>query len=51
LTNVSSTQVPLSLSDYDVSEKMLDLITADEVNTSSFTLEPYQYVWLSATDF
>jgi glycosidase len=51
LTNVSSTEVPLSLSDYDVSEKMLDLITADEVNTASFTLEPYQYVWLSATDF
>jgi hypothetical protein len=34
-----------------VPEQMLDLITGDEVNTASFTLEPYQYVWLSATDF
>jgi len=49
LTNVSSTRVTLSLSGYDVPEQMLDLITGDEVNTASFTLEPYQYVWLSAT--
>jgi len=49
LTNVSSTSVTLSLSGYDVPEQMLDLITGDEVNTASFTLEPYQYVWLSAT--
>ena len=51
LTNVSSTEVPLSLSGHDVPEQMLDLITGEEVNTASFTLEPYQYVWLSATDF
>jgi sucrose phosphorylase len=49
LTNVSSTSVTLSLSGYDVPEQMLDLITGDEVNTASFKLEPYQYVWLSAT--
>ena len=49
LTSVSSTSVTLSLSGYDVPEQMLDLITGDEVNTASFTLEPYQYVWLSAT--
>ena len=51
LINVSSTSVTLSLSGYDVPEQILDLITGDEVNTASFTLEPYQYVWLSATDF
>ncbi len=47
LTNISSTSVLLSLSAYDVPEKMLDLITENEVNTASFTLERYQYVWLT----
>jgi glycosidase len=47
LTNVSSTEVPLSLSGYDLPEKMLDLITGEKVETDSFTLRPYQYVWLT----
>ena len=47
LTNVSSTSVPLSLSGYDVPEKMLDLITGGKINTDSHTLRPYQYLWLS----
>jgi len=50
LTNVSSTEVPLSLSGHDVSGKMLDLITGEKVKTGSFTLRPYQYVWLSSTN-
>jgi len=49
LTNVSSTSVPLSLSGYDVPEKMLDLITGGKINTDSHTLRPYQYLWLSTT--
>jgi len=50
LINVSSTEVPLSLSGHDVREQMLDLITGEEVNTASLNLAPYQYMWLSSTD-
>ena len=48
LTNISSASVPLSLSSYDVSGRMVDLITGDEVKTDFLKLKPYQYVWLSA---
>ena len=47
LTNVSSTEVPLSLSGHDVPAEMEDLISAEKYKTDSFTLRPYQYVWLS----
>ncbi len=47
LTNVSSTEVPLSLSGHDVPEQMEDLILGEKFKTDSFTLRPYQYVWLS----
>jgi sucrose phosphorylase len=47
LTNVSSTEVPLSLSGHDVPEQMEDLISGEKFKTDSFTLRPYQYVWLS----
>jgi sucrose phosphorylase len=46
LTNVSSTEVPLSLSGHDVPAEMEDLISAEKFKTDSFTLRPYQYVWL-----
>jgi glycosidase len=48
LTNISSASVSLSLSAYDVPEKMWDLIMGEKVETGSFTLRPYQYVWLTA---
>jgi sucrose phosphorylase len=47
LTNVSSTEIPLSLSGHDVSGQMEDLISGEKFKTDSFTLRPYQYVWLS----
>jgi sucrose phosphorylase len=47
LTNISSTEVPLSLSSHDVPEQMEDLISGEKFKTDSFTLRPYQYVWLS----
>jgi glycosidase len=50
LTNVSSEDVPVLLSDYGAPSRMIDLITGDEVKTASFTLETYQYAWLSATE-
>jgi sucrose phosphorylase len=47
LTNVSSTDIHLSLSGHDVSGQMEDLISGEKFKTDSFTLRPYQYVWLS----
>jgi sucrose phosphorylase len=47
LTNVSATEVPVSLSGYEVPNEMIDLITGEEFKTDSLTLRPYQYVWLS----
>ena len=47
LANVSAAEVPVSLSGYGVPNRMIDLITGNEINTESFTLRPYQYLWLS----
>jgi glycosidase len=47
LTNVSSTQVPLSLSGHGAPEQMEDFISGEKFRTDSFSLRPYQYVWLS----
>jgi len=49
LTNVSSTEVSLSISEYDVPERMLDLITGENFKTDSLTLKPFQYMWLKTT--
>jgi len=49
LTNVSSEEVPVFLSEYGAPRRMLDLITGETVKADSLTLRPYQYVWLSAT--
>jgi glycosidase len=46
LTNISSTSVPVSLSGYSVPEEMGDLVLGEKFKTDSFTLRPYQYVWL-----
>ena len=47
LTNISSTSVPVSLSGHSVPEEMGDLVLGEKFKTDSFTLRPYQYVWLS----
>jgi sucrose phosphorylase len=47
LTNVSSTEIHLSLSGHDVPEQMEDFISAEKFKTDSFSLRPYQFVWLS----
>jgi glycosidase len=47
LTNVSSTEVPLSLSGHGAPEQMEDFISGEKFRTDSFSLRPYQYVWLS----
>jgi sucrose phosphorylase len=47
LTNISSTEVPLSLSSHEVPEEMEDLISGEKFKTDTFTLKPYQYLWLS----
>ena len=47
LTNISSRGVPASLSGDDISSQMVDLISGEKINTASFSLRPYQFVWLS----
>jgi len=46
LTNISSRGVPASLSGDDISSQMVDLISGETIDTASFTLRPYQFVWL-----
>ncbi len=48
LTNISAAEIPLSLAQIGITDRMTDLITGDTVNPDLFTLNPYQYVWLTA---
>jgi sucrose phosphorylase len=48
LTNISSLEVPVSLSDAGISGQMTDLISGEKVNSASFRLQPYQFVWLTS---
>ena len=48
LTNISATEISLSLSGKVTPDRMTDLITGETVNTDLFTLKPYQFVWLAA---
>ena len=50
LTNISTAEIPLSLAQRGITDRMSDLITGETVNTDLFTLKPYQYVWLTAND-
>ncbi len=50
LTNISSNDVPVSLSGDGISSQMVDLISGEKINTASFRLKPYQFVWLSTED-
>ena len=49
LTNISSKTVQASLSGTASNGRMVDLVTGETVNTGSFNLNPYQYVWLKET--
>ena len=46
LTNISSNVVQASLSGAASNAETTDLISGGKVNTESFDLNPYQYVWL-----
>jgi len=50
LTNISAAEISLSLSEKGTPGRMTDLITGETANTDLFTLEPYQYVWLTANN-
>jgi sucrose phosphorylase len=49
LTNISSKALHVSLSGTASSAETADLISGKTVNTASFNLNPYQYVWLEET--
>jgi sucrose phosphorylase len=46
LTNISSRGVPASLSGDNMPSQMIDLISGETITTASFSLKPYQFVWL-----
>ena len=48
LTNISAVEIPLTLAQNGIADRMTDLITGEPVNPDLFTLNPYQYVWLTA---
>ena len=50
LTNISAAEVPLSMSNEDIPDRMTDLISGENIHPDSFTLRPYQYVWLTTED-
>jgi sucrose phosphorylase len=50
LTNISAAEIPLSLAQRGITERMTDLITGETVKPNIFTLKPYQYIWLTAND-
>jgi sucrose phosphorylase len=47
LTNISSQQIPVSLSADGISGQMTNLLTGEKMNPDSLILKPYQFVWLS----
>jgi len=50
LTNISAAEIPLSLGQRGITDRMSDLISGETVNTDEFILKPYQFVWLTAND-
>jgi sucrose phosphorylase len=50
LTNISSKTVTVSLTAAASAGQAIDLLTGEMVDTVSFNLNPYQYVWLKETD-
>ena len=49
LTNISAAEISLSMPKKEITDCMTDLITGQTFNSNSFTLKPYQYVWLTLT--
>ena len=47
LTNISSQQIPVSLSAEGLSGQMTNLLTGEKITPDAFILKPYQFVWLS----
>jgi sucrose phosphorylase len=47
LTNISSEDILVSLSDTEIPDQMTDLISGKKINTASFRLKAYQFVWMS----
>jgi sucrose phosphorylase len=50
LTNISSTETTVSLTEIDISDRMTDLLTSNKIDSKSLTLKPYQYTWLTTED-
>ena len=48
VSNVSSSEVLLSLEQQGAPDSMTDLISGESFQTDSFTLKPYQYIWLTS---
>ena len=49
VTNISSSEVSLSLTQSDKAGQMKDLISGETIRPASFSLKPFQYVWLTPT--
>jgi len=48
ITNISSTNVRVALSDFGLSGSLGDILSGESFPAGGFTLGPYQYVWLNA---
>jgi sucrose phosphorylase len=48
ITNISSAEVSIPLTDMGVSGLRTDLITGDRIDLDSVVLKPYQYLWLTS---
>jgi sucrose phosphorylase len=46
LTNISSKTISVSLSGTASTDRAIDLITGETLNTAAFDMNPYQYMWL-----
>ncbi|NNL75522.1 MAG: sugar phosphorylase, partial [Desulfobacterales bacterium] len=46
-TNISAEEIPVSIPQNEMSDRMTDLISGERVSPDSFTLRPYQYSWLT----
>jgi glycosidase len=47
LTNISSSEVSLALTQSSASGQMQDLVSGETVKTASISLKPFQYAWLT----
>jgi sucrose phosphorylase len=49
-TNISSTETTVPLKAAETPGRMIDLFTAESIDSKSLTLKPYQYTWLTTED-